>query len=83
MLVPSFFDKLRPAYLCTPAAFYAVTRCTRWAMPGMLSPCWEEVGDIRAPVPMNSTLFSSLRSILLRIYELSTAAEQPQPEPPA
>ena len=45
----------------------AVTRCTRWAMPGMLSPCWEEVGDIRAPVAINSTLFHSFFSIFRRI----------------
>ncbi len=79
----------RPVWLPCPryrgVFYYAVglTRWTRWAIPGMLSPCWEEVGDIRAPVPTNRTLDSSFRSIFPRIWEQSTAAEQPQPEPPA
>ena len=49
----------------------------------MLSPCWEDVGDISAPVAIIRTFFSSSAVILSRIYEQSTAAEQPQPEPPA
>ena len=31
-------------------------------MPGILSPCWEEVGLINAPVGQNSSFFSSPRS---------------------
>ena len=51
---------------------------TAWAMPGILLPCWEVVGDMSAPVPTNNTLFNSLRISCLRINEQTTAAEQPQ-----
>ena len=48
----------------------------------MLSPCWVEVGESRAPVPQKSSFFQRPWFIPLRISPQSTTAEQPQPEPP-
>ena len=55
---------------------------TAWAIPGMLSPWSEETGDIKAPVATNSTFLKKPLRNLLRIYEHSTLALHPQPEPP-
>ncbi len=52
-------------------------------MPGMLSPCWEEVGDMSAPVGQNRRFFSSPRSNMGSRWAHNTLAEQPQPDPPA
>ena len=52
-------------------------------MPGMLSPCWELVGDMSAPVAAKSTRFQRPFSIPGKICAPSTEAQQPQPEPPA
>ena len=32
---------------------------TAWDIPGMLSPCWDAVGDISAPVAQNRIFFIS------------------------
>ena len=58
-------------------------RWTRWATPGMLSPCWDEVVDISAPVAINRTLSSVPCSMRFSTSEHRTPPEQPQPEPPA
>ena len=52
-------------------------------MPGMLSPCPQETGDMRAPVPQNNTRFHRPSRTPFSSIEQSTAALQPQPEPPA
>ena len=52
-------------------------------MPGILSPCWELVGDMSAPVGAKSTLLQRFSVKPCMIYEANTDAEQPQPEPPA
>ena len=36
--------------------FYEEVMWSRWAIPGILSPCWDEVGDISAPVAINRML---------------------------
>ena len=54
----------------------------RCAIAGMVCPCIDEVGDIKAPVAQKSTFFISPQLIFCRIYEQSTDAEQPHPEPP-
>ena len=51
-------------------------------MPGMLSPCIDEVGDISAPVDINKMFLKSPDSKRCITNELSTDALQPQPEPP-
>ena len=51
-------------------------------MPGILSPCCDEVGDIIAPVAINRPFFQRPCSMPSRIYEQSTEAEQPHPDPP-
>lgn len=56
---------------------------TACAIPGMLSPWREDVGDISAPVATKRTFFSIPFLMRFRIYEQSTLALQPQPEPPA
>ena len=63
--------------------FYSATKWSRWAMPGMDSPCWDVVGDISAPVATNKRLRISRFSNFPKRYPHKTAAEQPQPEPPA
>ena len=79
----------RPVWLPCPryrgVFYYAVglTRWTRWAIPGMLSPCWDDVGDIRAPVAMNRIFRSWPFCIFFKITEQSTDALHPHPEPPA
>ncbi len=35
---------------CISKSAYLAVICSKWATPGMLSPCWLEVVDIRAPV---------------------------------
>ena len=67
------------AVLCFAYCFAMWTRC---AIAGMVCPCIDEVGDINAPVAQKATFLSSPALIFCRIYEQSTDAEQPQPEPP-
>ena len=38
---------------------------TAWQMAGMVSPCWTEVGDRRAPVPQKRIRFHSPEESLL------------------
>ena len=55
---------------------------TAWQMDGMLSPWSVEVGESRAPVPQKSRCLQRPCFIPLSRKPVSTAAEQPQPEPP-
>ena len=55
---------------------------TAWQMDGMLSPWSVEVGESRAPVPQKSRRLQRPCFIPLSRKPVSTAAEQPQPEPP-
>ena len=57
--------------------------CTKWAIPGMLSPCWLDVGDIKAPVAKNKMFLRDPCRMAGKIVLHSTPAEQPHPEPPA
>ena len=44
---------------------------TAWQIPGMLSPCWELVGDNSAPVAANSTLFQMPLAMSEKIVQLN------------
>lgn len=59
------------------------TSSSTWHTPGMARPCWEEVGDISAPVAQNRMRLSSPRSMRRSRWPQSTEAEHPQPEAPA
>ena len=54
-----------------------------WQMPAIGCPCCTEVGLIIAPVPANTSRWILPRCISRSSGPQRTAAEQPQPEPPA
>ena len=57
--------------LCVfPNEFHAQasrSRTRAWQMPGMLSPCWALVGDMRAPVAAKSTRCQTPSSMACRM----------------
>ena len=69
--------------MCLCRGFYRwAERQTAWQMEGMDSPWPEEVGESSAPVGQNNTRFHRPARRPGMRWAHSTAAEQPQPEPP-
>lgn len=56
-------------FICNDRIFciYGLLISTKCAMDGMLSPCWHDVGDIRAPVAINNTLLNLSATIFFSI----------------
>ena len=52
-------------------------------IPGIVSPCKDDVGDISAPVDINKIFLKFPSSNLCIIKDAKTEALQPHPEPPA
>ena len=53
-----------------------------WAIPGILSPCWELVEFIKAPVAINNNFLIFLSFNCLNKYPENTVPQHAQPLPP-